>query len=352
MTQHITMKVIAEKAGVTQATVSMSLANHPRISKATRMRIQTLARKLGYQPNPYVSTLMRVRRHGRQLTHKPTLALVGAFNTAEGWVNHPALTVQQQRTGAIERASLRGYQPKEFWLHRDGMSNERFSEMLRARGVQGLLISPLADGAAPPWLHWDYFATVCLSVPLPQLSITTVCNDHYFSSLQTVRECHRRGYRRIGVMLQKLHQTRFQGRWHAGALIAPHMMANVGLTPPLFLEDMTDETAILRWLKREKPDVVITPAGEILLDLLTRRGWRVPEDIGLAWLACTRLGHPCSGVFQNGHLVGATAVDALIGMVERNERGLPAQATTLMIEGLWNEGRTLRAVETAEEKRR
>ena len=65
------------------------------------------------------------------------------------------------------------------------MSNERFSEMLRARGIQGVLISPLADGAALPALNWDYFSAVSLSVPQPALTVTTVCNDHYFSSLQT-----------------------------------------------------------------------------------------------------------------------------------------------------------------------
>ncbi|MBC7369076.1 MAG: hypothetical protein H7343_20080 [Undibacterium sp.] len=110
------------------------------------------------------------------------------------------------------------------------------------------------------------------------------------------------------------------------------------------MDDMDDETAIMRWLQREKPDVLISPGGEQLPALLKRRGWRVPEDIGLAWLACTRPGHACSGVCQNGELIGATAVDTLINLVERNERGLPAQATTLMVEGLWNEGRTLRPV--------
>lgn len=336
------MKVIAAQAGVTQATVSMSLANHPRISAATRGRIQALARKLGYQPNPYVSTLMRVRRQGRELTDRPTLAIVGAFNTANGWKDNPSLTIQQQRTGALARATLRGYQPEEFWLHRDGMSNERFSEMLRARGIQGVLISPVADWAPPPALRWDYFSTVSLSVPWPELPLTTVCNDHYFSSLQTARECHRRGYRRLGIVLRKINQVRLQGRWHAGTLVAPHMLPDIGLTAPLFVDDMDDETAILRWLKREKPDVIISPGGEQLFELLTRRGWQMPRDIGLAWLACTRLGHRCSGVYQNAELVGATAVDTLISLMERYERGLPAQATTMMIEGIWNEGRTLR----------
>jgi hypothetical protein len=37
-------------------------------------------------------------------------------------------------------------------------------------------------------------------------------------------------------------------------------------------------------------------------------------------------------------------MDTLISMLERNERGLPAQAHTVMVEGIWNPGRTLRAV--------
>ena len=55
-------------------------------------------------------------------------------------------------------------------------------------------------------------------------------------------------------------------------------------------------------------------------------------------------GDPLSGIWQNGRLTGALAVDTLISQVERNERGMPEQATTLMLEGQWNEGRTLRAV--------
>lgn len=336
------MRSIAELAGVTQATVSMSLANHPRISRATRERIQALAKKLDYHPNPYVSTLMRIRRQGKPLRDRPTLALVCAQRSANGWRNNPAPTIRQMREGALERAMQRGYRPQEFWLHRDGMSNTRFSEMLHARGIQGLLVGPLAEGAPPPALQWEHFASVCLSVPLPSLAVTTVCNDHYFSSLQAVRESHRRGYRRPGLVLLHAHQSRFQGRWEAGFLVAGEMLPDLRLCPPLFVDDWADTARILDWLKRERPDVIFTPAGDVLPDLLRRTGWRIPEDIGFALLACPQAGDPFSGVYQNGRLIGALAIDTLIGMVERHERGLPPQATTLMVEGQWNEGRTLR----------
>src|SRR6185369_15747014 len=259
MSNGVTMKSIAAQAGVTQATVSMSLANNPRIPPVTRERIQAIAKKLGYQPNPYVSTLMRIRRAGKPLKDKPALALVCAMGTAEGWRNHTAATIRQMREGALERAALRGYRAQEFWLHRDGMSNERFSEMLHARGIQGLLLSPLGDGDPTPTLRWEYFASVCLSVPLPSLTVTTVCNDHYFSSLQAVRECHRRGYRRPGIILRRIHRDRFQGRWQAGVLVSSQMLPDLTLTAPLYIEDFKATGPILRWLKKEKPDVIISP---------------------------------------------------------------------------------------------
>jgi DNA-binding LacI/PurR family transcriptional regulator len=344
MSNGVTMKSIAAIAGVTQATVSMSLANNPRIPPQTRERIQAIARKLNYHPNPYVSTLMRIRRQGKPLKDKPALALVCAQRSANGWRDNPAPTIRQMREGAFERATLRGYRAQEYWLHRDDMSNERFSEILHARGIQGLLISPRADGDPTPALRWEYFAAVSLSVPLPSLTITTVCNDHYFSSLRIVRECHRRGYRRPGLVLRRAHQMRFQGRWEAGFLIAEKMLDDVKLANALYVDDWEDVNLIIAWLKRERPDVIITPAADVLVGTLQKAGWKIPEDIGLALLACPQIGDPNSGVFQNGRMIGALAVDTLVSMVERHERGLPEQATTLMVEGQWNEGRTLRPV--------
>lgn len=344
MSNGVTMKTIAAQAGVTQATVSMSLANNPRIPASTRERIQAIARRLNYQPNPYVSALMRIRRQGKPLKDKPALALVCAQRTPNGWRDHRAPTIRQMREGAFERATLRGYRAQEFWLHRDDMSNERFSEMLHARGIQGILLSPLAEGDPTPALRWEYFASVCLSVPLPSLTVTTVCNDHYFSSLRIVRECHRRGYRRPGLVLRSEHQMRFQGRWEAGFLVAGEMCPEVTLCPPLYVDDWQNVPRILSWLKRVKPDVLITPAADVLQGTLEQAGWKIPDNVGLALLACPRLGDPCSGVYQNGKMIGALAVDTLISMVERHERGLPEQATTLMVEGQWNEGRTLRVL--------
>lgn len=343
MPPGVTMKSIAALAGVTQATVSLSLANNPRIPAATRERIQAIAKRLGYQPNPYVSALMRTRRQGRPLPEKPVLALVNAQRAADGWRNHPSATIRQFREGAIERAAGRGYRAQEFWLHRDGMSAERFSAMLHARGIRGLLLSPLAEGDAPPALRWEHFAAVSLSTPHPALKIPSVCNDHYFSCLAALRECRRRGYRRAGLVLHRIHRTRFQGRWQAGFLVGADLVPELALAPPLYVENWTMARPVAAWLRRERPEVIITSDGPALHTLLRREGWRVPAELGLIWLGCPRLGEALSGIWQNGPRIGALAIDALVGLIERHEHGLSEQAPTLMLEGVWNEGRTLRA---------
>jgi LacI family transcriptional regulator len=336
------MKHIAEAAGVSVATVSMCLNNNPEISTATRRRVQALARELGYRPNPLISALMRSRRQRRLTPNRPTIALVCAEATRDGWRKSASATIRQMHAGAVERAKTRGYQLEEFWLHQDGMSAERFSEMLYTRDIQGLLLSPLPDNTAPPKLHWEYFSAVGIGVPFKSLALPTVCNDHYFSSFLSVHECHRLGYRRPGLVLRKSHQDRFHGRWDGGFRAAQQSLPDLQPVRTLTIDDWSCRDDFARWLDDEKPDAVVTLGSEVVGKLLQDLGHRVPEDIGLAGLSCPRLGDHTSGIFQNGRLTGATAMDLLISMLERHEKGLPEQAVTVMIEGLWNAGHTLR----------
>ena len=55
--QSVTMKEIAEKAGVSQATVSRVLNNHPSVSPVKRQRVMEWVRKLNFEPNYSAKTL-------------------------------------------------------------------------------------------------------------------------------------------------------------------------------------------------------------------------------------------------------------------------------------------------------
>ncbi|MCD7112989.1 LacI family DNA-binding transcriptional regulator [Limosilactobacillus agrestis] len=55
----VTIKDIAQKAGVSVSTASRALNHNPRISEKTRQRIATIAEELGYQPNFNAQNLTR-----------------------------------------------------------------------------------------------------------------------------------------------------------------------------------------------------------------------------------------------------------------------------------------------------
>ena len=64
----VTQKQIAEEVGVTQQLVALALRDHPRVAKATRAKIQDVAKRLGYtnQMNRTART-MAAKRHGRRV---------------------------------------------------------------------------------------------------------------------------------------------------------------------------------------------------------------------------------------------------------------------------------------------
>jgi hypothetical protein len=49
-----------------------------------------------------------------------------------------------------------------------------------------------------------------------------------------------------------------------------------------------------------------------------------------------------SGMKKNSWQIGVMAVDLLVDMLHRNERGIPFHPYLLMVEGSWIEGNTLR----------
>lgn len=59
MKQHVTMQQIADEAGVSTATVSRVLSNHPLVGEETRARVQSLIDKYQYTPNSVARSLVR-----------------------------------------------------------------------------------------------------------------------------------------------------------------------------------------------------------------------------------------------------------------------------------------------------
>ena len=70
-------------------------------------------------------------------------------------------------------------------------------------------------------------------------------------------------------------------------------------------------------------------------------GGRVPEDVGCATLYWKEDRSYLSGFYQNHEHIGAGAVDLVASQLYHNERGLPSEQKTMLVEAVWKPGKTL-----------
>lgn len=342
MNHFSTMRDVARLVGMSIATVSRCLANKPDASAITRRRVLAACRKVGYRPNPLVAALMQSRRRHSPPADTLTLAYVTAFPTADGWRQHPSPIFRQMFAGARARAEERSYRLEHFWLFRDGMTNRRFSQMLEARGVRGLLLAPVPDTRTVIELKWGNFSAVVLGLTPTTSVFHRVTTDYYQSMLLAMERCVKLGYKRPGLAARLETIKRLEFRWEGAWLVACERFGLTAIPAPLFVDEWTSDK-VERWLDREKPDVVIGPVLGKLEEFIRASGRRVPDDLGLVGLLVPRAGDRLSGVLQDGEVIGAVAVDQLIGALGRNETGIPPHPITHTTLGRWNTGRTLRS---------
>lgn len=335
--RRVALREVADAAGVSRMTVSLALRNHPALPPETRARIQALAARLGYQPDPELNRVMGDIRARRRIHRPVTIAYLTAHAEEHAWRDHP--TQLSYYEGALRQAEARGYRLEVLWLGAPGMTDRRLSEVIRNRGIGGVIISPVAKGARLfQGFRWDWFSVVALGYSMESPALCRACN-HQFQSMQLlVGELHRRGYRRIGFAMEADQDNRVRHNWRGGFLSDPIPFPDWAGVPFLLHEDWTRER-FARWLEKEKPDVVVT-AGPEIQRWLGELGLSTPRDIGLANVDLLPSMKGITGINQNSPQVGAAAVELLISLINSNLRGIPAIPQILMVQGDFVQGRT------------
>lgn len=336
-----TMRDVARAARVSIATVSKCLSNKADVSAATREHVLRVCAELRYRPNPLVAALMQARRRNASPASHLTLAFVTAFPTAGGWRQHPSPIFRQMFAGAIARATERNYKLEHFWLYQDGMSNQRFGKMLLARGISGLLLAPIPSTRITVDIAWSPFSVVVLGLTPSTRQFHRVSTDYYQGMLLALEQCARLGYRRPGFAVRMETTERLEHRWEAAYLLWQKHSRAKRPPKPLIVSEWTRE-AVLGWLGREKPDVIVGPVLGKLESIIRESGRSVPGDIGIVGLLVPGAGDRLSGIIQDGEMIGAVAADQLISQIGRNEKGMPAHPVTHTMPGHWNQGETTR----------
>jgi DNA-binding LacI/PurR family transcriptional regulator len=326
--QRPTMRVIAAAAGVTHATVSMALRNHPGISLKTRQKVRRVANKLGYRPDPEVAKLM----HHLRMKHKPmfksTIAAVTTLSQEKEAAYAAAL-----REGAQRAAESLGYGFSVFRVEAGTKRDTSLQRILRSRGVEGVLLLPMKEAVAlGRYLDWSQFAIVAATYGVLAPDFHRVVPDQFGNTLLICRQLAKLGSRRIGLVMRRGTDLVVDHRFSA-AVMWQNTMGGTDFVRA-FIYDQDYRDGLKSWFVAERPDglIVGTEAEaqgiEKELELLPSSKVRI---------AVTERPGPTlfSGIEQRSAEIGAAAAAQLHGLIQRGEKGIPAVPGVMMIKGHW-----------------
>lgn len=339
--QRVTHADIAREAGVHRTTVSLSLKNYPGIPIATRKRIQKIAQQIGYEPDPMLSALAVYR-----LRHHPS-----SFKGCLAWLTNNLDSTGpiygDYFRGASSKAREHGYSLEPFDLHTPSLSPKRLASIFRSRNIRGILVAPQPLPDMELEFPWNDFSAVAFGYTLAKPRLHTVTSTHFRAMVQTMRQVARRGYQRIGFVVDEVHDQRVDHSYLAGYLSEEYRLHNsirVPPSPPIY-----EPGPFKKWLRQYRPDAVI--GGQLdIVDLLRAMGIKIPDTLGVASSCVGEEGGFVSGVFDNSFHIGEVAADLLVAMTHRGESGIPRQPQRVHVEGIWVEGRSLRLIKGSSKK--
>jgi LacI family transcriptional regulator len=235
-----------------------------------------------------------------------------------------------------------GYRVEEFWLREKGMTPERFVKILRARNIHGVLLGRM-PGPSTTLLEYDWsgFAVVALGLSLAAPIFNRVREDHFRTASLAAEQCFRRGYRRIGLVFDRVDDVgRMNDMWVGGFASEAAKWEGQERIPPL-LGHQHDRSKFMAWFTRYGPDALVVSEAAPVRGWLAEAGLDVPRDVGLVELRCydPRAGN--AGVFYDEAKTGALAMETLIGLLHRQERGVPELPHEVVLQGVWIEGGSL-----------
>jgi LacI family transcriptional regulator len=337
--KRVTLRDVAARVGLSVGAVSLAMRDHPSIPEKTARRVKRAAEALHYVPDPALSALAAYRAQLRERRDFSVIALVSNWSTEQEWVSRPS--ARELIAGAAERARSLGYLLQHFWAREKGMSPARFSRVLHNRGIRGVILAPFERPDDRLDLEWDRFAAVTVELPVHYSHLHHVVPNHFSAMLLAWDQLRARGYSRVGFVVRQDLTLRGFHQWEAVYALIQSRVPPADRVPALVLGpgDRIEEMA--RWLRQEKPQAVIS-RSEGFFEAIRQEGLRVPRDIGYVSLNVVDDRPNVSGVLQHRETMGAVAVDVLNSLLQRNHRGGHAVPQGTLVDGTWQEGRTLR----------
>jgi LacI family transcriptional regulator len=333
--KRVTIEMIAKKAGLSKMSVSRCLRGHPNNSPETHARVQKIAREMGYRPNPMVASLMADIRSRKAQDYSTVIGVLDDFEGSRPPLYESSWT--EHLNGMREEADELGYK-LEVFRYREQQWNERtLSRVLWARNVRGLIVPYQVRIIDFLRLDLSNCACVSLGYTLSKPNLHRVCPDFSDAMQLALDQVAAAGYQRPAFVTTKNNNLRTKQLFLGSYLSAQQ----VAMAKPQVLELRGNEEdlakAVIPWLKKHRPDCIISPFYPII-DILKHAGYRLGHDLGYVQLNWTSLAEGIAGVRNRNQLQGRLAVKLINASILSNDYGVPEEAFVHLVKNIWVPG--------------
>ena len=328
--KRVTIKDVAQAAGVSTQTVSRVMNKFSYVSGETRQRVESVVEQLGYRP----STLARSLSQQRSYT-------LGVVTFGLKYIG-PARTLN----GVADKADELGYMllMKEL----DNFNTNRIDDVidsLLARQVDGIVWVAPEIGDNHTWVEerMNKIPVPVLFLAMqPRNGISSVATDNYNGAVLAIRhllDCGRKNIGHISGPLSWWEADERKRGWqemlsNAGSMTSENQCAEGNWS------SSSGEQAFIQLLESfPEMDGVFVANDQMALSVLReayRRGIRVPEElavIGFDNIPESAYFHPSlTTIAQDLQLLGEQAVQNIVEMIQARQENRPSTARSIFIQ--------------------
>lgn len=334
-----TLRDIAQRAGISAMAVSLALRGARGVSAETRTRVRALAAELGYRPDPSIARLMAHLRQGNARVKAALCilspALPAVVGRGGGGIDASGQDyVLRQVQGARQRAMELGYSTLVQRLDVTARSRPDIDRILAARGIEGVIVLPTVHvESLDAVLDWTRLAAVATTFSVPTPAFHRVVPDQFGNIIMACERLVALGFRRIGLFIAADTEQRVRHHYTAAAMWHGHYAGGESVEP--LIDRDPEPAALRRWVRWQRPDVIVTDAPELLSRTAARAGAALPKLVTMHESSQPDDSRVIGSINQRPALIGATAVDVLTGMLHRGEKGVPTEPIVSLVRGAW-----------------
>ncbi len=271
---RITIREVAERAGVSAMTVSRVINGNSRVSAETRQRVEAIVKEVGYVPNRLARGLIRQR--------------TGTLGLIVPDVANPFFTLVVR--GAEEVAWRAGFHVILCNTQGDLERERGYLEDMLAFQVEGLLIAPVGERSRSNLrvLEKNHVPFVLIDRKIDGYDGDLVQGDSVAGARRLVEHLIGLGHRRIGMVTETSEVSTARDRLNgyrqalerAGVEFRPELVAESSAIDPRAAHDAT-----LRLLDLAEPPTAIFSVNNIAVvgvsEAARERGLEIPRDLAV-----------------------------------------------------------------------